>query len=240
MGNSGNSVRLYFWGLQNHCRWWLQPWNLKMLTPWKENYDQPRQHINKHRHYFVNKGLSSQGYGFSSGHVWMWELDCEESWALKNWCFWTLMLEKTLESPLDCKEIQQVHPKGDQSWVFIGRTDAEAETPNTLATSCEELTHWKRPWCWKGLGAGGEGNDRGWDGWMALLTWWTWVWVNSGSWWWTGRPGVLPFMGSQSRTWLSNWTEHPFVFSYSHSGSWLCEGRIHDLRIMSPRSVASC
>ena len=89
----------------------------------------PRQHIEKQRHYFANKGSSSQGYGFCSGHVWMWELDCEESWALKNWCFWTVVLEKTLESPSDCKEIQPVHPKGDQSWVFIGRTDAEAETP---------------------------------------------------------------------------------------------------------------
>ena len=84
--------------------------------------------ILKSRHYFANKGPSSQGYGFSSGHVWMWELDCEESWALKNWCFWTVMLEKTLDSPLGCKEIQPVHPKGDQSWVFIGRTDAEVET----------------------------------------------------------------------------------------------------------------
>ena len=84
--------------------------------------------LKKQRHYFANKGLSSQGYGFSSGHVWMWELDCEESWMPKNWCFWTVVLEKTLESPLDCKEIQPVHPKGDQSWVFIGRTDAEAET----------------------------------------------------------------------------------------------------------------
>ena len=81
------------------------------------------------RHYFANKGPSSQGYGFSSGHVWMWELDCEESWAPKNWCFWTVVLEKTLESPLDCKEIQPVHSEGDQSWVFIGRTDAKAETP---------------------------------------------------------------------------------------------------------------
>jgi len=80
------------------------------------------------RHYFANKGPSSQGYGFSCGHVWMWELDCEEGWAPKNWCFWTVVLEKTLESPLDCKEIQPVHPKGDQSWVFIGGTDAEAET----------------------------------------------------------------------------------------------------------------
>ena len=98
-----------------------------------------------------------QGYGFSSGHVWMLELDCEESWAPKNWCFWTVVLEKTLESPLECKEIQSVHSKGDQSWVFFGRTDFEAETPidwfwswnsNTLATSCKELIHWKRLWCW--------------------------------------------------------------------------------------------
>ena len=86
----------------------------KDSTPWKKSYDQPRQHIKKQRHYFANKGQSSQGYGFSSGHVWMWELVCEESWALKNWCFWTVMLEKTLESPLDCKEIQPDHPKGNQ------------------------------------------------------------------------------------------------------------------------------
>ena len=87
------------------------------------------EHIKKQRHYFANKGPSSQRYGFSSGHVWMWELDYKESWAPKNWCFWTVVLEKTLESPLDCKEIQPVHSEGDQSWIFIGRTDAEAETP---------------------------------------------------------------------------------------------------------------
>ena len=98
-------------------------------TPWKESYDQPRQHIEKQRHYFANKGPSSQGYGFSSNNVWMWELDCEESWVPKNWCFWTVVLEKTLESPLNCKEIQPVHSEGDQSWVFLGRNDAEAETP---------------------------------------------------------------------------------------------------------------
>ena len=92
------------------------------------SYNQPRQHIKKQRHYFANKGPSSQGYGFSSGHVWMWELDYKESWAPKNWCFWTVVLEKTLECPLDYKEIQLVHPKGDQSWVFIGRTDVKAET----------------------------------------------------------------------------------------------------------------
>ena len=100
-----------------------------MLTPWKESYDQPRQHIKKQRCYFVNKGPSSQGYGSSSSHVWMWELDYKESWALKNWCFWTVMSEKALESPLDCKEIQPVRSEGDQSWVSIGRTDVEAEIP---------------------------------------------------------------------------------------------------------------
>ena len=99
-----------------------------MLAPWKKSYDQPRQHIKKQRYYFVDKGLSSQSYGFSSGHVWMWELNCEEDWAWKNWCFWTVVLEKTLESPLDSKEIQPVYPKGNQLWIFIGRTDAEAET----------------------------------------------------------------------------------------------------------------
>ena len=85
--NSGNSCRLYFLGLQNHCRWWLQPWNWKMLTPWKESYDQPKEHIQKQRHYFVNKGPSSQGYGFSRSHIWMWELDYKESWVPKNWCY---------------------------------------------------------------------------------------------------------------------------------------------------------
>ena len=110
---------------------------------WKKSYDKPRQHIKKQKHYFANKGPSSQGYSFSSGHVWMWELDYKESWALKNWCFWTVVLEKTIESPMDCKKIQPVHPKGNQSWIFIGRTDAEAGR------------------------------------------------------WWTGRPGMLQFMGSQ-------------------------------------------
>ena len=98
-------------------------------TPWKESYDQPRWHIKKQRHYFVNSGPSSQGYGFSNSHVWMWELDNKESWVPKNWCFWTVVLEKCLESLLDCKEIQLVHPKGNHSWVLIGRTDVRAETP---------------------------------------------------------------------------------------------------------------
>ena len=102
---------------------------LKELAPWKESCNKPWQCIKKQRHYFANKGWLSQGYGFSSSHVWMWELDYKERWAQKNRCFWTMVLEKTLESPLDCKEIQPVHPKGNQSWMSIGRTDVEAETP---------------------------------------------------------------------------------------------------------------
>ena len=106
------------------------------IAPWKKSYDQTSQHIKKQKHYFANKSLSSQGYAFSSSqgyafsssHVWLWELDYRESWVQKNWCFWIVVLEKTLESPLDCKEIQPVHPKGGESWVFIGRTDVEAET----------------------------------------------------------------------------------------------------------------
>ena len=141
----------------------------------------------------------------------MWELDYKESGALKNWCFWTMVLEKTLESPLDCKEIQPVHPKENQSWIFIGRTDAEAETLNTLATWCKELTHWERPWCWKRLKMGEEGDDRGWDDWMASQTQWTWVWVSSGSCWWTGKSVVLQSMGSQRvrHDWATelNWTD---------------------------------
>ena len=104
-------------------------YEIKRRLPWKKSYDQSRQLIKKQRHYFANKGLSSQGYGFSSSHVWMWELEYKESWVPKNWCLWTVVLEKTLESALDCKEIQPVHPKGNQFWIFIGRTDAEAETP---------------------------------------------------------------------------------------------------------------
>ena len=111
----------------------------------RESYDQPRQHIEKQRHYFVNKGPSSQSYGFSSSYIQMWELDYKESWAQKNWCFWTVVLEKTLESPLDCEEIQPVHPKGDQSWVFIGRTDVDAETPILWPPDVNSWLIWKDP-----------------------------------------------------------------------------------------------
>ena len=144
----------------------------------------------------MNKSPSSQGYSFSIGHVWKWDLDREECWSPKIWCFWTLVLEKTLESPLDCKEIQPVHPKGTSPGGSLEGLMLRLKL-QYLATSCEDLTDWKRPWCREGLGAGGKGDDKGWDGWMASPTSWTWVWVNSGSWWWTGRPGMLRFMGSQ-------------------------------------------
>ena len=118
-----------------------------------------------------------------------------------------MVLEKTLGSPLDFKEIQPVHPKGDQSWIFTGRTDAEAETPILWPPDKKQLIGKDRAWCWERLKAGGEGANRGWNGWMALPTWWTWVWVSSGSCWWTGKPGVLQSMGSQRVRWLSDWTE---------------------------------
>ena len=126
----------------------------------------------------------------------MWQLDCEESWVSKNWCFWTVVLEKTLERPLDCKEIQPVHSKGDQSWVNLEGM--------MLKLKLQYFDHlmWRVDSLEKTLMLGGIGDrrrrdDSGWDGWMASPTWWMWVWVNSGSWWWTGRPGMLRFMGLQ-------------------------------------------
>ena len=197
----------------------------------------------------------------------MWELDYKESWALKNWCFWAVVLEKTLESPLDSKEIQPVHPKGNRSWIFtgridveadtpilwppdvknwcfltlvlektlespldckeikpvtprrnqswicVGRTDAEAETPIVWSTWWDELTHWKRPWCWERLRAGVERDNRGWDSWMASPTQWTWVWASSGICWWTGKPDMLLSMRLQRvrHDWETelNWTDIP-------------------------------
>ena len=143
----------------------------------------------------------------------MRELDCEESWAPKNWCFWTVVLEKTLESPLDCKEIQPVHSKGDQSWVSLEGLMLKLKL-QYLATLCEELTHWKRLWCWEGLGAGGRGDNRGWDGWMASLTRRMRVWelrelVMDREAWHAAIHGV-----AKSWTRLGNWTELNWTVAY--------------------------
>ena len=153
-----------------------------MLTPWKESYDQASQHVKKQRHHFAEKGPYSQSYGFSDSHVWVWELDCKEAWALKNGCFWTVVLEKTFESPLDCKEIKPVNPKGNQPWIFIGRTDAEAETPILWPLDGKNWLTGKDP---------DAGKDSRWEekgptedemvGWHHRLN--GRVWVSSGSWW---------------------------------------------------------
>ena len=151
----------------------------------------------------------SQSYGFSSSHVWMWELDYKESWAPKNWCFWTVVLEKTLDSPLDCKAIQPLHPKGNQSWILLKGLMPKLKL-QYFGHLMQRLTHWKRSCCWERLKVGGGGDNRGWDGWIASPTQWTWVWVNSRSWWWTGKPSVLPppwgHKELDTTEWL-NWTE---------------------------------
>ena len=156
-----------------------------MLAPWKTSYDQSRQHIKKQRHYFANKGPSNQGYVFfSSSHVWMWELDYKESWELKNWCFKLWFWRRLREvlgwqgdptSPSKRKSVLKIHWK-DWYWSWNSKT---------LATWFIELTQ-ERPCYWKKLKVGGEEDDRGWDGWMTSLIWWTWVWVSSRSWWGQG------------------------------------------------------
>ena len=175
-----------------------------MLAPWKKSYDQILQHIKKERHYFTNKDPFSQSYGFSSSHVWMWKLDYKASWDSKNWCFWTVVLEKTLESPLDSKEIQSVSTKGNQSWIELN-----------LKLQYFGLLMWrihlKRPLCRERLKAGGERDDRGWDHWMASPTQWTWVCVNSGS-----LACCTPRGRKESDVteWL-NWTELRNIFKVS-------------------------
>ena len=146
----------------------------------------------------MNKGPYSQSYGFSRSHIWMWELNCKEGWEWKSLCFWTVMLENTLQSPLDSNEIKPNIPKGKQPWIFIGRTDAEAEAlviwpPGVKSWLIRKDSDAGIDW---GQEEKGE-EDRGWDGWMASSTQWTWVWANSGRWWRTGMPGMLQSVESQ-------------------------------------------
>ena len=159
-----------------------------MLAPWKKSYDKPGQHIEKQRRYFANKHPSSQSYYFSTSHVWMWELNHKESWEPKNWCFWTVVLEKTPESPLDCKEIKPVNSKGNQSWIFVGRTDAEAETPILWPPDVKNRLIGKDPDAGKDWRQEEKGMTED-----EML----WVWASYRSWLWTGRPSVLQSMGSQ-------------------------------------------
>ena len=213
-GNSGNSVRLNFFWAPKSLKMVIAAMKLKEVTTWKESCDQPRQHIEKQRNYYVNKGPSSQGYGFSSGHAWMWEFDYKESWDLKNWWFWTMVLEKTLEHPLDCKEIQAVHPKGNQSWMFTGSTDTEAETPIFWPPDAKSWLNWKDPDAGKDWGQEEKGmiEDEifGWHHWLNghEFVWTPWV---------GNRQGVLTSCGSWANKeldmteWL-NWTE---VVEYS-------------------------
>ena len=161
---------------------------IKMLAAWKKNLYKLREHFKKQRNYFANKGPTSQSYGFSSGHVWMWELDHKESWELKNRCFWTVVLEKILESPLDCKENQPVHPKGDQSWAFIGRTDVERETPILWPPGAKNCLIWKDPDSgndWKKEEKGMAEDEL--DG---ITNSMDMSFSKSESWWWTGKPGA--------------------------------------------------
>ena len=169
-----------------------------MLAPWKKSCDEPRQHTENQRHH---KGPFGQSYGFCSGRG-MWELDHKEDWVPKNWCFWTVVLGKTLESSLDSKEIKPVNPKGNQPWIFTGRTDAEA--PVLWPPAAKSLLNGKHLDAGEDR-SGEEGGDRGWDGWMASSTQWTCVWANSRRSWRTGKlPAVHGI--TKSQTWLSDWT----------------------------------
>ena len=168
----------------------------RRLLLWRKAVTNLDSILKSRDYYFANKSPSSQSYGFSISHVWMWELDHKEGWAPKNWCSWTVVLEKTVENPLDCKEIKpaiikEINPKYSLEGLMLKLKLQYFGHLMQRADSLEKTLFWER------LKAGGEGDDRGWDGWMASPTWWTWVWASSRSWWWTGKPGMLQSMGSQ-------------------------------------------
>ena len=188
--NNGTVSDFIFLGSKNHCRWWLQPWNWRMLAPWKKGYDKPRQRIKKQRCYFANKGTSCQSYGFPvvMYAYQSWTIKKAEHWrtdAFELW-YWRRLLRVPWTARRSSQSIlKEINPEYSvEGWYWNWSS-------NTLATWCEEPTHWKRPWCWERLKMGGEGDYRGWDGWMVSLTRRTWIWASSGSWWCTGKPGVL-------------------------------------------------
>ena len=165
------------------------------LASWKDSRDKPRQCIQKQRHYFAKKGLSSQSYGFSSSHVWMWELDHKEGWPLKDWCFWTVVWEKTLRVLWTGRRsnqsvLKEIIPEYSLETLML---NLKLQYSGHLMPRANSL---KRPWCWERLRAGEEGGNRGWDGWMASSAQWPWFWANCRLQWWTGKPGVLQSMGS--------------------------------------------
>ena len=181
---------------------------------WKDILEEiqwkPRQHIKKQRHYFTDKGSHSPSYGFSGSHIWMWELNHKESWAMKNWCFWTVVLEKTLESTLDSQEVKPVNPKWNQPWIFIVRTDAEAEVPIVWPPVAKNWLIGKDPdarknWRQEEKGMA-EDEIVGWHHWLNGHDW-----VSSRNWWWTARPGMLQSMGFQKKSYMTvwlNWTDY--------------------------------
>ena len=181
-----------------------------MLAPWKESYDQPRQHIRKQRHYFVNKGPSSQGYGFSSSHVWMWELDYKENWAMKNWCFWTMVLEKILEIPWTARRSNQSILKEISPGCSLEglRLKLKLQYFGHLMWRADSFERTLMLGKIEGRRRRGRQKMRWVDG---IIDSMDMCWVNSRTWWWTGRPGVLQFMGSQivGHDWATelNWTE---------------------------------
>ena len=199
---NGSSDRFYFLEPPNHCSWWLQPWNKKTVAAWKESYDEPRQDVKKHRYNCADKGLYSQSYGFSSSHAQIWELDHKEGWALQNWCFQTVVLDKTIEHLLDCKEIKQINPKGNQPWIFFRRTDAQTEASILRPPDAKFWLIGKDPDAGKNWSH--RSGQRRWDGWMASPTQWTCL----SKWWKTGMPGVLysswGHKKSDTTKWLNN------------------------------------